>query len=912
MKSKMRAKRHPVLQGADAVVANFLETIKQSADFVCSSCNRLLFRTNVLLLNEAKYTNTPKVLLDMVLAHRKISAKGREWICGTCHHALKGKRMPAQAKCNNLSPVEIPTELKDLNPLELRLICQRIPFMRMLGLPRGQQKSIHGPSVNVPSSVDAVCTVFPRLPSELQLIPLKLKRKMAYKKYYMYDNVHKEKVLNALRYLIEHNEKYAHIKINGDWENDCELDDADLWKALTTGEGDPDEMETEETPARETNELHICNDQSIPVVEHKQDSIFNDDQDHATLCIATAEGHEGGTDDLENKKAHAEEHIEMHICNDMPVPAIEPQNDSSFNDELDDITLCNAMTIGKGETFGMDSEKAPAEEPIDQDICNDEPVPVLEPTDVISRYDDPQLQRIAEYAHSKGLAIVQVPGDGDCLYHSVLVHFKASGIMGNDATPRDLRRKLAQHMRENSENYMGFVCAPVNHGADTERPTAEDQMINCIDDLQVQQQMRFMRFLDKIENGSLWGEHIAVQGLADLFSMTIHIIKSDWNDMNPVAPANGNSEREIHLGLINQTHYVALKKVSTPQADRRREEKMPDRIRKRINTQANERQEDGMSEMKKKRLSNDEVEELQRIREEREMAEDDAALEKRMETCGLYLETALFDETNMEMSMAPAENEKPRPLLTDPDFEALSNPHFYPDGKNTLTESRPVKLHHRKYFNARILDCDGRFAKSPEYLFSAQYATESNQVNTDINNYIFRKTTTRQFGGETINAGFLKDPDRIKRLVKSDVAFKCLKQVRGSPAYFQSMLYDITAMVRQLGVPTWFCTFTSADMLWPDGIQTIARQYGKHFTDEEVRQMPSKERFQWLRTNPVTAARHFDLRLQKFITEVIKSKAHPIGEVVDYCLCVEFQQRGSPHAHCLIWVRNAPNLMKKL
>jgi hypothetical protein len=117
MKSKMRAKRHPVLQGADAVVANFLETIKQSADFVCSSCNRLLFRTNVLLLNEAKYTNTPKVLLDMVLAHRKISAKGREWICRTCHHALKGKRMPAQAKCNNLSLVEIPTELKDLNPL---------------------------------------------------------------------------------------------------------------------------------------------------------------------------------------------------------------------------------------------------------------------------------------------------------------------------------------------------------------------------------------------------------------------------------------------------------------------------------------------------------------------------------------------------------------------------------------------------------------------------------------------------------------------------------------------------------------------------------------------------------------------------------------------------------------------------
>ncbi|XP_069122503.1 uncharacterized protein [Argopecten irradians] len=44
--------------------------------------------------------------------------------------------------------------------------------------------------------------------------------------------------------------------------------------------------------------------------------------------------------------------------------------------------------------------------------------------------------------------------------------------------------------------------------------------------------------------------------------------------------------------------------------------------------------------------------------------------------------------------------------------------------------------------------------------------------------------------------------------------------------------------------------------------------------------------------------------------DVIMSKANPIGNVIDYFYRVEFQQRGSPHTHCLFWVENAPQLDK--
>ena len=118
--------------------------------------------------------------------------------------------------------------------------------------------------------------------------------------------------------------------------------------------------------------------------------------------------------------------------------------------------------------------------------------------------------------------------------------------------------------------------------------------------------------------------------------------------------------------------------------------------------------------------------------------------------------------------------------------------------------------------------------------------------------------------------------------------------------------HNLIAMIRQLGTPTWFLTLSSADMKWPDMIQTIARQHGVHYTDEEVNNLLFEEKSKWLRQNPVTTARHFQFRLNSLFDDFLKSSAHPLGEICDYAIRIEFQARGSPHAHCVVWVKNAP------
>ena len=194
-----------------------------------------MYKEGVVNVRVAKYKKASSDLLQKVFDsefHFR-SSNNKGWVCKTCDTALLNGKMPTQAKANGLKLDPVPTELSDLNSLELRLISMRIPFMKMVALPRGQQRSIHGPAVNIPSNLTTICHLLPRLPSETQLIPMKLKRKLTYKGHYMYQYVSSEKLMNALRWLKIHNSIYSNTVINEEWSKQSAVDDTTLFDALT-------------------------------------------------------------------------------------------------------------------------------------------------------------------------------------------------------------------------------------------------------------------------------------------------------------------------------------------------------------------------------------------------------------------------------------------------------------------------------------------------------------------------------------------------------------------------------------------------------------------------------------------------------------------------------------------------------
>ena len=257
------------------------------------------------------------------------------------------------------------------------------------------------------------------------------------------------------------------------------------------------------------------------------------------------------------------------------------------------------------------------------------------------------------------------------------------------------------------------------------------------------------------------------------------------------------------------------------------------------------------------------------------------------------------------LSLAPGEDNSPERAL---EMEGRCFPVEFPDASNTYMEKRDPKVSPLGYFKARLFSADNRFARNPEYIFFAQYVTEIHKINSGIS-IAMRIGNTSTSDGREITASMLTDHDEVKKLIKRDQGYKFLKQVRGTPAFWEKSKKDLFAMIRQLGIPTFFITFSAADRRWSEITNAILEHLGRpQMTQEQHESMTWEEHCRIIMENPVIATIMFYNRVKSFIKDVIRSPANPIGKIVDYYYRTEFQQRGWPHIHMVAWVKDAPIL----
>ena len=147
--------------------------------------------------------------------------------------------------------------------------------------------------------------------------------------------------------------------------------------------------------------------------------------------------------------------------------------------------------------------------------------------------------------------------------------------------------------------------------------------------------------------------------------------------------------------------------------------------------------------------------------------------------------------------IAPGENKHPTSIMTDKNCEQLAFPVLFPKGRFGYNNERKIKLSPVKYFNARLLHYSGRFATNPEYLFFAQFVLEQKKVADSIN------IALKKIQGQPITVSQIKsDVNKFKSLICQDQAYLFLRQVPGTPPYWQRFMYEVVAMVKQLGIPT--------------------------------------------------------------------------------------------------------------
>lgn len=284
---------------------------------------------------------------------------------------------------------------------------------------------------------------------------------------------------------------------------------------------------------------------------------------------------------------------------------------------------------------------------------------------------------------------------------------------------------------------------------------------------------------------------------------------------------------------------------------------------------------------------------------------------------------ALYDEKKTRhshvISFAPGEGRTPENILHSKDWDAMAFPMKHPDGKYNLHYPRSTKLNDQSYFIQRLKNMDSRFRDDPSYLFAAVAFIEKKQLQKNINISFKRgKKSTSELGETTY---------------KLEDAFSVFDNTSNTPAYHKKGKYEMMAKLDNLGAFQLFFTTSCADMRWEENITTILREKGLkieyrlqstigsndegeeeevtyvHFNGDQsclplhdyLQTQEAKSVHQILRNNVVTATRNYKHRLQTLIRKIILHPNNPMS-VKYYSTKLEFQGRGAPHNHGVLWL----------
>ncbi|XP_020896155.1 uncharacterized protein LOC110235051 [Exaiptasia diaphana] len=248
----------------------------------------------------------------------------------------------------------------------------------------------------------------------------------------------------------------------------------------------------------------------------------------------------------------------------------------------------------------------------------------------------------------------------------------------------------------------------------------------------------------------------------------------------------------------------------------------------------------------------------------------------------------------------PTVEDQPLNEYQTPFLATMAFPTLFPDGKGDPTNqalARDVSLLDRVRHLIKFAEkVNGkwvyRFASHPRFSYWAL-------------NMIQRKRTLEQTGI------FLKQNpseshltiDELRGMAESNSSAvfmpkvsRYVANIAGTNAYWHKVKEDLKAIVTNVGTPTFFFTFSSADMHWPE-LHSL-------FYDGNVSELSSQDRRQNVIDNPHLVDWFFTQRLESFI----KYWLHDTLDAKWHWYRFEYQGRGSIHCHGTAKLNNDPGL----
>ena len=223
-------------------------------------------------------------------------------------------------------------------------------------------------------------------------------------------------------------------------------------------------------------------------------------------------------------------------------------------------------------------------------------------------------------------------------------------------------------------------------------------------------------------------------------------------------------------------------------------------------------------------------------------------------------------------------------------LDVMCFPVLFPTGKFGEHHPREVKLSHSEYIKSRLLNRDSRFRKDPQYVFYLLWQKELRELSAGVYN-LLKCTRSQPMSVSSL----------LNRVEASDEKLEAnlctmLQSVRGTKQYWFLRQSELRCMIREWGSPTLFLTFSCAEYESPD-ITNYLRK---------VNNVPSSYNIGRLCTeDPISVSSKFSLKFHAFFRTVLM-KGDVLGKVDHFYWKKEYQARGAPHYHVLLWIRDAP------
>lgn len=235
----------------------------------------------------------------------------------------------------------------------------------------------------------------------------------------------------------------------------------------------------------------------------------------------------------------------------------------------------------------------------------------------------------------------------------------------------------------------------------------------------------------------------------------------------------------------------------------------------------------------------------------------------------------------------------------------LAFPTLFPWGMADFAEPRLVPVDLGEYAQHLLQYHDGRFARHSRFryvVFNMIQRRKALTLARAITQFIQKQgwTDRVELDMKGVAEWFSGDSSAAHH-TRRQFYKRVSTNLRGTEPYWRIQRRDLQAMVRQLGPPHLFVTFTAADLWWADLVDLLDR--GGALMDAADERDRKREVRRLVTENPVLVNWWFDRRFKEFLQNVLIPKFN----VKDWSFRKEYQQRGSVHVHGLLWCEGAPD-----